>query len=319
MPDVLVDYGFRLLDVLVFVILGAAAVVGGYIYLRRRWRSQVDLLAAELAASHERTAQAELDSAAANRRLAEAEARLVEVQGALEEARARNDPAPYRALHDHLQHAIAHEFGKGLNYILSKSEEALDELGPDQVELRDKQARIAAKASELLRHAQNVVGLFGLEGEAPRRDLVNLRGVMEGVLKELFPYAEAQGVTLRPSLASIEPVPANRYLIAQAFANLIHNAIKYSPRGGVVDVSLRLDGDGKRVCAEVRDRGRGIEEKDRDRIFELRVRGDGLIEPGSGLGLHYAREIARLHGGDAVLVASQVNQGSTFRVFLPYE
>jgi two-component system, sensor histidine kinase LadS len=319
MPSVLVDYGFRLLDVLIFFLLSAAAVFGGYRYLRRRWRAQTDHLSADLAAADRRAVQAGQETAAANQRLAELETRLAEAQRVLAEAQARNDPAPYRALHDHLQHAIAHEFGKGLNYILSKSEETLDELAPDQMEVRDKQARIAAKAGELLRHAQNVVGLFALESEAPKRDLVNLRGVMEGVLKELFPYAEAQGVTLRPNLTSVEPVPANRYLIAQAFANLVHNAIKYSPRGSVVDVSLRLDGDGKHVCAEVRDRGRGIEESDRDRIFELRVRGDGLIEPGSGLGLHYAREIARMHGGDVVLVASQVNQGSTFRMVLPYE
>lgn len=49
------------------------------------------------------------------------------------------------------------------------------------------------------------------------------------------------------------------------------------------------------------------------------MRGDGLVVPGSGLGLHYAREIARRLGGDLLLVESQVNEGSTFCAILPYE
>jgi signal transduction histidine kinase len=90
--------------------------------------------------------------------------------------------------------------------------------------------------------------------------------------------------------------------------------------GGVVDVALRLEGeDSQRVTVEVRDRGRGIEAKDQECIFQLDVRGDGLVEPGSGLGLYCARQIARLHGGDLVLVESRVNEGSTFRIILPYQ
>ncbi len=140
------------------------------------------------------------------------------------------------------------------------------------------------------------------------------------MLKEVFPYAEAQGVVLRPNLAGLEPIQLNRHLAAQVFSNVIHNAVKYSPRGSAVDVDLRLeDGGEKRLCVEVRDRGRGIPESDRERLFALRMRGDGLVEPGSGLGLYYARELARLHGGDLVLVESRPNEGSTFRITLPYQ
>jgi signal transduction histidine kinase len=117
-------------------------------------------------------------------------------------------------------------------------------------------------------------------------------------------------------LAALEPMQGNRYLMSQIFANVVHNAIKYSMPGGVVDVKMYLQDETVRV--DVHDRGRGIEEQDKTRIFELRTRGDGLIQPGSGLGLYYARELARLHGGDLVLVESQVNQGSTFQVILPF-
>ena len=149
-----------------------------------------------------------------------------------------------------------------------------------------------------------------------------LRQVVEEVLIELFPYAEAKAVIIRPNLNDIEPMSVNRHFAGQILANIIHNAIKYSPQGGVVDVTLDLQidnvGQEKVVYVEVKDRGKGIEEKDRERIFELRIRGDALIESGSGLGLHYARKLAHLHGGNVMLVESAVNHGSTFRIILPY-
>ena len=72
------------------------------------------------------------------------------------------------------------------------------------------------------------------------------------------------------------------------------------------------------IYVEVKDTGKGIREEDQDKIFELRVRGDGLIEPGSGLGLYCAREAARRQGGDVILVSSSLNQGSVFRITFPY-
>jgi signal transduction histidine kinase len=64
--------------------------------------------------------------------------------------------------------------------------------------------------------------------------------------------------------------------------------------------------------------GRGIKEENKTPIFELSVRGDGLTEPGSGLGLYCARKAARLQGGDVILVSSSLNRGSVFKIILPY-
>ena len=73
------------------------------------------------------------------------------------------------------------------------------------------------------------------------------------------------------------------------------------------------------LCVEVKDRGIGIAEGDKETIFELGTRADGLIEPGNGVGLPFARGLARQHGGDIVLVNSTPNQGSTFKIVLPYQ
>jgi len=72
------------------------------------------------------------------------------------------------------------------------------------------------------------------------------------------------------------------------------------------------------IYIEVKDTGKGIKEEDQEKIFDLNIREDGLIKPGSGLGLYLARKTARYQGGDVILVHSSPNQGSLFRIILPY-
>jgi hypothetical protein len=90
----------------------------------------------------------------------------------------------------------------------------------------------------------------------------------------------------------------------------------------VVDITLTTEeGEarpGKEIVITVKDRGRGIQEADKDALFELNMRGDGLIETGNGLGLYCARKSASLQGGDVILVSSSPDQGSVFKISLPY-
>jgi signal transduction histidine kinase len=84
--------------------------------------------------------------------------------------------------------------------------------------------------------------------------------------------------------------------LEQVLRNLITNAIKYSPAGGNVEITLRRSGDEAEVC--VRDYGIGIPSQDLDRVFERFARAGnvGLI-PGFGLGLSMSRDIVRAHHG----------------------
>jgi signal transduction histidine kinase len=244
------------------------------------------------------------------------------LEQALSDARTRYDKEHFRALHDHLQSAIAHEIVKGLDYISNQSRATVEELGPDDTGLRDKQHRITAKAAEMAQHAVNTTHLFAPEPVAASGELLNITGLVESVLRELYPYAQSKGVTLRPDLEALEPVILDRDSALLALRNVIHNAIRYSEPGRVVEVSLfaeRLEeASGRRVCADVEDRGCGIQEEEQGKVFDLRERGDGLVEPGSGLGLYLAREAARRQGGDLILVSSSLNQGSVFRIIFPY-
>ena len=105
-------------------------------------------------------------------------------------------------------------------------------------------------------------------------------------------------------------------LLDQALVNLLDNAIKYTPAGGRVGVTVQSDGN-HGVSLVIKDTGIGISENDRSRIFERFYRCDpSRSEAGIGLGLSFAQTIARAHGGD-ITVASQLDEGSTFTITLP--
>jgi signal transduction histidine kinase len=103
--------------------------------------------------------------------------------------------------------------------------------------------------------------------------------------------------------------------LRQVLANLLDNAVKYSPDGATVEV--RVSATNGRLVVDVADAGSGIAAVDRDVIFEKfgRVR-DGNSKPGTGLGLYIARSIAEAHGG-SLAVASELDRGSTFTLTLP--
>jgi signal transduction histidine kinase len=281
MQSILLDYYFTLLEVLVFLLL--AGCVGGAIYwgLMRHWQRK------------------------------------------LRATEQRCDPESIRALHNHIQSAVAHEFGTGLDHITNQSAQTLEGLSEAQDSLRDKQHAIIAEAQKLDQHADNILDVFAPEQEEPQRELLNIRGLVEGVLVKLYLYAESKRVTLRTNLADVEPTLLNRDLTLRSVKNVIHNAIRYSYPGGVVETTLTLrrarrKNRGKVIWVKVKDTGSGISEEKQGTIFELRVRGDGLIQTGSGLGLYLARQAARRQGGDVILVRSGLNKGSVFKIILPY-
>jgi heavy metal sensor kinase len=105
-------------------------------------------------------------------------------------------------------------------------------------------------------------------------------------------------------------------LIQRMIANLLDNAIKYTPAGGTVHVSVHPQSNHS-VAITVKDTGMGIADGDISRIFERFYRCDpSRSEAGIGLGLSFARAIARAHGGD-ITVTSIPDQGSTFTITLP--
>ena len=127
--------------------------------------------------------------------------------------------------------------------------------------------------------------------------------------------AEDAGVTLRADVPDTLTVPADRDRLRQALANLVDNAIKYTPRGGRVDLSAAADADA--VVIRVADTGQGISEHDLPRIFDRLYRGDhSRATRGLGLGLNLVRAYVEAQGG-TVTVQSTPGSGSVFEIRLP--
>lgn len=177
--------------------------------------------------------------------------------------------------------------------------------------------------------------LTGIEQTAGLvEDLLNLGRIEAGVGLEQEPChvgvivleavdsmrarAAAKGLTLK--LESSEPAPVIRgdpTLLRQAIANLVDNAIKYTPTGGLVTVGM--DSTETEVLIHIRDTGIGIAPEDQVRLFEkffrIRRRETENVS-GTGLGLAIVKSIIERHGG-RVWVESVVNEGSTFTIALP--
>jgi len=148
------------------------------------------------------------------------------------------------------------------------------------------------------------------------REKIDLEGLVREACALFEPTAEDKGVTLSYDVPHKSHLVGDNRMIQRMLSNLLDNAIKYTPSGGAVTVSVS-ENDERNVVIAVKDTGIGISPDDLPRIFERFYRCDeSRSKPGIGLGLSLARAIARAHGGD-ITVASRLNEGSTFAVTLP--
>jgi len=171
---------------------------------------------------------------------------------------------------------------------------------------------IAQMVSELLDLARIESG-----GRQLHLDDVDVAAVAADSAERLRTFADRQGVTLDVEpVAGLPSVRGDAGQIARVFANLIHNAVKFSVAGARVVVGVRREGD--EIVASVRDSGIGISPADQARIFERFYKADRARSSGSGtgLGLAIARHIVEGHGG-TIRVDSVEGEGSTFTLTLP--
>lgn len=171
--------------------------------------------------------------------------------------------------------------------------------------------RIVGLVEQLLDLSRLTMGKLELALET-----TDLRAIATDVAERFAELAGRAGCVLHVSAADSLSGKWDRARVDQVLSNLVSNAVKYAP-GKPVDVVLDRSGDRARII--VRDHGEGIDVADQARIFDRFERAvPGQNYGGFGLGLWIARQLVEAHGG-AISVQSQVGEGATFIVELPFD
>jgi signal transduction histidine kinase len=160
----------------------------------------------------------------------------------------------------------------------------------------------AAELDTILRTFEALINIATAETGMSRLTITELD--LSGLVLDLFemyqPIAEDAGLELIPEIAQAVTVTGHRQMLGHAIANLLDNAVKFTPRGGRIVISL--EGSSGGADLRVTDDGPGIPAEQRKNVLERFVRLDGSrTTPGSGLGLSLVAAVARLHGATLTL------------------
>ena len=211
---------------------------------------------------------------------------------------------------------VSHELRTPLNAIAGWARILRQRTSPEKyahaLEVIERNARTQTQLiDDLLDVSRMTTGKLALQVEP-----VDLVGIIEGALESVSLAADARSVRVRPVLdsrASVILGDAKR--LQQVVWNLMTNAIKFTPKGGHIEVSLR------RVSSDVElavtDSGEGIDAALLPHVFDAFRQGAVADRRGLGLGLAISRHIVELHGGRIVAESAGAGQGATFRVRLP--
>jgi signal transduction histidine kinase len=210
---------------------------------------------------------------------------------------------------------VAHDLRTPLMRLRSVAESALG--SPDPAAARegleralDEAERINATLTALMDVSEAETGAMRLN-----RERAPLTAIVREACDLYADVAEDKGVQLRASVPDAIEVVVDRARFRQLVANLLDNAVKYTPAGGRIDIEA--DASGGRVELRVRDTGVGIAETDQPRVWDRLYRADtSRGERGLGLGLSLVKAVVEAHGG-RVSLRSAPGQGSVFSVELP--
>ena len=179
---------------------------------------------------------------------------------------------------------------------------------------------INAEATRLSRFVDDLLDISSLEvgSLSAQRQNVDLERLLQEAVDNVRPLMTSRSLsfdaTIGPKLGELS---LDKDKVSAMVVNLLGNAAKYTPEGGTVQ--LKATADPKAITIDVVDTGHGISAEELPLVFEKFFRSENpevTEQPGTGLGLPLAREIARLHGGD-IAAQSQLGEGSTFSITLP--
>jgi len=196
---------------------------------------------------------------------------------------------------------IAHD----LKTPLSRLRQNLEEISTHRTD----DPELSESLSHAMREADRLLGLFNallriarIESETVTPTLVDLSlaDLVKDIVEFYEPLAEEKHQKLTLIIDAAPQLSADRDMLFQSFANLVDNAIKYTPIGG--RIQLRVGSVDQKPCLNICDSGPGIPPEDHERVFQRFYRTDSSRStPGNGLGLSLARAVLQLHGATITL------------------
>lgn len=216
---------------------------------------------------------------------------------------------------------VSHELRTPITNIKGYVETLLEIGWEDPARARQFLGVVQENARRLAQLVEDILALSSLEQrQAPQRlqfEEVSLDDLIGRVVDEIRGTADARQIRIDHAAPEGARIFASRSLLGQAVANLVQNAIQYSPPRTAVRIDVETNDDTTTIS--VRDQGSGISEKHLPRLFERFYRvdaGRAREAGGTGLGLAIVKHIAMAHGG-RVSVQSRLGEGSVFRLHLP--
>ena len=216
---------------------------------------------------------------------------------------------------------ISHELRTPLNAIIGFSEALIDRMFGDMNEKQlDYQKDILESGKHLLSLINDILDLSKIEAGHMELELSTfhlptaLSNAVTLIRERALRHGIALGVEVDPRLGDFQ---ADERKVKQVLLNLLSNAVKFTPDGGRVEVTAKLDADNVEIA--VKDTGVGISPDDQVSLFEefkQLGKDSSRKAEGTGLGLALTKRLVELHGGE-IRVESAVGRGSTFRVMLP--
>lgn len=212
--------------------------------------------------------------------------------------------------------AVAHDLRTPLTRMRSGVEISLKE-DRDNEALRETLMDVAEESERIAAMLNTIMDISEAESDLMRLDIVeiDLESLLEEIV-DIYQYA-AEDKNVKLKIESFGPafINGDKNRLLQALANVVDNAVKYTPEGG--EATLTLENGDQEAILKVSDTGRGISPEDLPHIFDRLYRGDrSRSERGLGLGLSLVQAIIKAHGGE-IEVDSTINKGSIFSIRLP--
>lgn len=213
---------------------------------------------------------------------------------------------------------ISHEFRTPLSLILTPTEDILHRKSVDIKETRNALQLIYKNANRLLRLVDQLLELRKVDAgkmelEVTQQDLV---AFVKDIVSDFNVKAKTQHIDLQFICPFGQmPFGFDAEKLDKVLFNIISNAFKYTPVGGLIHVSLLKNIE--KIEILISDNGIGMSKEEKERAFDLFYRGNQNISLGTGLGLALSREFVSLHQGD-IEVESEKGKGTTFKIILPY-